>query len=148
MVKIIKSSNFEKMSVKEIIATTSKKQLFLIDCLGALASAFMLGIVLPSFESIIGMPKNVLYLLAFIAASFFFHSLWCFWNSDKNTKQRLKIIAIANLLYCCLTLALTLFYLKTLTIICLIYFALEMIIIVALSVFEIYVSTKNGETYT
>jgi hypothetical protein len=44
----------------------------LIDSLGALLSALILGLVLTRWESVFGMPKRVLYFLAAIAAVFLY----------------------------------------------------------------------------
>ena len=40
--------------------TSTPKHLFLLDCLGALLSAFLLGVALPNFQPIFGMPHTVL----------------------------------------------------------------------------------------
>ena len=53
-----------------ILNKINPKKLFLIDSLGALISAVMLGLVLTRFEHIFGMPQNVLYFLSFIACTF------------------------------------------------------------------------------
>lgn len=46
------------------------KQLFLIDGLGAILSAILLGLVLVRFERIFGIPSSTLYFLAIIPIFF------------------------------------------------------------------------------
>ncbi len=51
------------------LRTLKPKQLFLLDAFGALLSAFFLGFVLVKYQVYIGMPENVLYILALIPCS-------------------------------------------------------------------------------
>ncbi|MEM7297675.1 MAG: hypothetical protein AAF391_05350, partial [Bacteroidota bacterium] len=51
------------------------KTIFLIDGVGACVSSFFLGYILVAFQSFIGMPVNVLYLLAGLALLFALYSL-------------------------------------------------------------------------
>lgn len=113
--------------------TSHPKQIFLIDALGAVLSAFSLGVVLVQLEAYFGMPKNILYILAGIAAVFAIYSFVCYFFSTKIWRPHLlKGIMVANLLYCCLTLILVLYFYQQLTILGWIYFLLEMLIIVVL----------------
>ena len=82
------------------------RQLFLIDSLGALLSAFFLGVVLARLEGIFGMPLRVLYPLAIIALVLCAYSAWCYWRQPAGWRPYLKAIALANLGYACLTLGL------------------------------------------
>ena len=116
-----------------ILQTIQPKKLFLIDSIGALLSAFFLGVVLVRWESHIGMPAHILYTLATIALLFSLHSLYCFLRYGDHWKQRLKIVAIANLLYCSLTLALVIYFYHPLTILGVVYFIVEIIVVVMLS---------------
>ncbi|BBM83753.1 hypothetical protein UABAM_02107 [Candidatus Uabimicrobium amorphum] len=106
-----------------------RKNIFLIDGLGALLSAALLGIVLPLFH--VGIPTTTLYLLALIAFVFSLYSLRChFVKSQRNLW--LKLIMTANLLYCALTLFLVVYHWSTMTYIGAIYFLGEISIIVIL----------------
>lgn len=118
--------------------------LFLIDGIGALLSASMLGLVLTSWQSVFGMPKNVLYVLAFIACLFAVNSLFCFWRKSGNEKIHLQRIAIANLAYTGLTLGLMVVFYQQLTIWGLTYFVLELIIVVALALIELAAARAMG----
>ena len=92
------------------------KKLFLIDGLGALLSAFLLGVILVRWEPVFGMPAKVLYPLAAIAGVFAIYSLSCHFFLTQNRGRFLKGIAVANLLYCCLTLTLVVYFYSQLTV--------------------------------
>ena len=116
--------------------TSNPKLIFLLDCLGALLSATLLGVVLPSFQPIFGMPQNVLYGLAALACLFAIYSFWNYrWFKD-NWRPYLRGIAIVNLLYCGLTAALVIYFRQELTTWGLLYFLQEMIVIIVLVMLE------------
>ena len=115
-------------------------KLFLIDSLGALLSAVMLGFVLTKYEAFFGMPTDVLHVLAVIPCVFSFYSFLCFLIKTKNERLYLTIIAVANLLYCCLTTTYILFFYSKLTIWGLFYFVAEIIIVVFLAVYELKIA--------
>ena len=117
------------------------KKLFLIDGLGAIISAFMLGIVLVNFENVFGMPKNILYLLSIIPCFFAVYSFYCYFKSLNNWRFYLKTIAIANLLYCLLTISLVIHLYEKPTFLGLIYFILELIVIGVLIIIELKTAT-------
>ncbi len=121
---------------------TNKKYLFLIDGVGALLTAFMLGAVLTNFEEYFGMPQNILYYLSGIALIFSIYSLSCFAFNFKNLKLLLKIIIFANLFYCFLSAALVFFLFDKLTTLGIIYFVLELIVIIVLVIFEFIAYSK------
>jgi hypothetical protein len=109
----------------------------LIDSLGALLSAVMLGIVLARLEPVFGMPEKALYYLSFIACIFSVYSFMCFFRKVKNWKIYLKVIALANLLYGCLTTGLVIYFYPKLTALGVTYFVLELIVISVLVMIEI-----------
>lgn len=111
---------------------------FLADSIGALVSVFMLGFILPRFESVFGMPKRVLLILAGIAFFFFLFSLLHSIFKPKDWKTSMVIIAILNLGYCCLTLFLVIYFLEDLTRFGLVYFMVEIFVILILAFFELY----------
>lgn len=116
------------------------KQLFLIDGLGALVSAFFLGIVLVQLQPLIGIQLNVLYFLAILPIFLAIYSFSCHYFLKNNHLLFLKGIAIANLLYCCLTLVLVVFYFKSLTVLGLTYFLVEILIVSVIIGFELKAS--------
>lgn len=107
-------------------------RLFLLDGLGALLSAFFLGIVLVRFEAVFGMPGNTLHFLAIVAGVFAVFSLTMHFRTPNNWRPYLMAIAVVNLLYCCLTIALVIFYQQQLTLFGIGYFLLEIMIILIL----------------
>ena len=115
---------------------SNPKRLFLIDCLGALLTALFLLTILARFESIFGMPVSVLYFLSLIAGIFAIYSFCCFYFFPDNLRPFLRIILIANLLYCCLTAGFIISFYNRLTILGWIYFVMEIMIIICLSVIE------------
>ena len=119
------------------------KKLFLIDGLGAVTSAFMLGFVLVKFQVFIGLPKNTLYTLSIIPCFFILYSFYCFYKLPKNWKFYLKIIAILNVLYCLLTISLVTIHFEKITFLGISYFILEIIVIGILTSIELKNSNKK-----
>ena len=129
-------SFFEKIA-------TDPKQLFLIDGIGALISAFFLGVVLVAFEPVFGMPKNVLYSLASIPCVFAVYSFGCYFLLQRRRKLFLRGIAIANLMYCLVTLWLLYLHNESLTAFGKGYFILELLILGILIWFELKSAANN-----
>ncbi|MEQ9468226.1 MAG: hypothetical protein RLN88_12485 [Ekhidna sp.] len=112
------------------------KTLFLIDAIGAMLSAVLLGIVLVQFQPMIGLPVHILRILAGIAALFMIYSFSCFMVNPTNAAVKLRTIAIANLLYCVITLVLMILFFDELTLYGLAYFIIEIMVIVFLAKHE------------
>lgn len=113
------------------------KNLFLIDGLGALLSAFLLGSILVRFEHEFGMPRKVLYFLSVTAGIFATYSLISHVFLIKNHAAYLKLIAWANLIYCGLTIGLIVCFHKELTVLGWLYFPGEIVVIIALATIEL-----------
>lgn len=118
------------------------KKLLLIDAIGALLSALLLTVVLTRFESAFGMPKKVSYLLGLIAFIFAAYSLLSYVLTRTIWKAYLRIIAFSNLVYCCVTIGVVIYFKNELTSLGFIYFLAEIGIIVILANFELNVSSK------
>ncbi len=116
------------------------RTLFLVDSLGALLTAFLLWVVLRSFSSYIGIPKTTLTFLSIIAACFCFYSAACFLFLKKNQAPFIRLIGMANLVYCMITLGLLLHYAALLTAMGLAYFLGEIIIIGSIAYIELKVA--------
>jgi hypothetical protein len=129
--------------IKQMIDRINPYKLFLVDGLGAMNSAVMLGLVLARFEKIFGMPTARLYPLAFLALLFSFYSFGCFVIKPQNWKPYLKAIAIVNLLYCTLTLFLISYLHQKLTPLGLIYFILEIMVVTLLAGIELKTAFRN-----
>ena len=107
-----------------------------MDSIGAFVTAIMLRFVLTSFESRVGMPRPVLYFLSLIACLYGVYSFWCYLKINQNWKPFLKAIALANLIYSALTIGLVIYFYEKLTLLGLLYFAIEAVVIIILGSFE------------
>ncbi|HCR49043.1 MAG TPA: hypothetical protein DIW24_05405 [Bacteroidetes bacterium] len=117
--------------------------LFLIDGIGALISTFLLAIVLKTFHGFFGVQEEVLNWLSALAFGFSLYSLACFGLLKNHFKPFLATIGIANILYCCLTIALIIFYCPNITFGGVVYFALEISILVLLVIWELTLAQKS-----
>ncbi len=115
------------------------KTIFLIDGLGALATAFILLFLFWRFPRYVGMPASTPFSLAMIAFAFAVYSICCYRFLNTNWRPFLKAIMVGNLLYCCVTMALVVYYYSAVTMIGLTYFATEIIVIVGLVFAELQV---------
>lgn len=122
--------------------TMNPKTFFIIDGLGALLSAFLLGVVLVQFKDLIGMPKETLYFLAFLPCLFALYDLVCYLKVKKNELLFLRGIAFANIFYCCLSLGFVIYDYAQLTNLGLAYFILELIIVLVLASIQFKTSFK------
>lgn len=132
------------MSLQQIANTIAPRRLFLIDGLGALLTSVLLGVVLVRFKSTFGIPVATLYVLAGIAAGFFVYSISCSALNVKRWRPCLRVIAGANLCYCCLTLGAMLYLHQDLTLLGMGYFAGEIVVVVALAAFELRAASRES----
>lgn len=137
------------ITIKKIINyfTKKTKTLFLVDGLGAALTTFYLYFVLKHFYEYFGMPTYILTYLSFIGLVFCVYSMTCFFLLKGNWSPFLRLISIGNLIYCVLTMILVYIYFKDLTKLGLIYFLLEITIIVLIVYIELHVATalKNNK---
>lgn len=118
------------------------KTLFLTDSLGAILTAFFLFVIMRLFNEYFGMPKTVLTYLSVIAIWFCIYSSACFLFLKGRWTPFIRLIGIANLVYCVLTVGLLIKHYPLLTIIGTTYFLIEIVIICGLSYVELNVATK------
>ncbi len=111
-------------------------KLFLIDGLGALLSGTLYIGLLANFQSFFGMPLREIYILTVLAAIYAVYSFSCYFLKVDRWPIFLKAIAIANLLHCCLTIGLIIYFKEVITIWGVLYFIGELIIVVPLALFE------------
>jgi hypothetical protein len=130
------------MPLKQIIQRfeSKPKNLFLIDGLGAILSAFLLGVVLVKLERFFGIPASTLYFLAILPIFFAIFDFYCFLNKIKNVGDSLKIIATLNLLYCFLSLGLAVYHIDTITSLGWAYLLIEVLIVASLAILELEVA--------
>lgn len=108
---------------------TNPKNVFLLDGIGAFLSALFLFFILSFFEQQFGLPLKILYLLFCIAFIFSLYSIACFLLIKSKWRVFLKIILIANLVYCLLTAIILFMYRNSSTTLGFVYFSLEILVI-------------------
>ena len=118
------------------------KTLFLIDSLGAILTVLILFVIMRQLNEYIGMPIIVLTYLSIIAICFCIYSTACFLFLKERWTPFIRLIGVANLLYCALTIGLLIKHYSLLTIIGIIYFLIEIVIICGLSYVELNVATE------
>jgi len=135
------TENTEKIVFNEVTMNFSiisnPKRIFLIDAIGALLTASFLFLMNLWFSDEIGMPRVVLFYLSLTALVYCIYSCCCFISNPKKWKIFLSIIIFANIFYCCLTFGLMLRFCRQLTVLGLVYFVAEILIILALVLIEI-----------
>jgi hypothetical protein len=119
------------------------KFLFLIDGLGALLSAFLYYIVLSNLIAVFGIPKHALNLFCFLALGYAVFSLSTYFRNVDNWRPYMKIIALANLFHCVLTVIFLIYYNESITGIGLLYFVVEIIIVATLAVYELKTASTD-----
>lgn len=130
--------------VKKLIL--NPKKLFLLDGFGALLSAFLLGVILVSFESTFGIPKKTLYLLASFPCFFAVYDFYCYYIIKKNIGFFLITIACVNVLYCFLSIGCAIYHKHTITYFGLVYITLEILIVISLIIVELRAVKKLNIT--
>ncbi|SHM02216.1 hypothetical protein SAMN05444366_2085 [Flavobacterium saccharophilum] len=131
-----------KENLKQFIAVP--KNIFLIDAFGAILTAFLLFFVLKTFNTFLGLSKTTLEYLSLLAVIFSVYSFSCFFLIINNWKSYLKIICIANVFYCLLTIGIIIYYYQSISVFGIAYFFGEIVIIAGLVFLEI--RTIRGKT--
>lgn len=117
-------------------AYKNPKRLFLIDGIGALVSALMLGIVLVRYESFFGMPGSALILLAAAPIGFALYDVVSYLTASQHTGILLKGISLLNVGYCGFSIALLTRHADQLTTWGWLYFIGELLIVLTLAGIE------------
>jgi FtsH-binding integral membrane protein len=118
----------------------SPRTLFLVDGVGALVTALVVGVVLPALGEHIGTPRPILRALALTAAVFAAYSLTCAAAQPTRWPRYLRGIALANAGYCLVTAAVLIRFSATLHALDWIYFAGEIVVVGALVTLELRVA--------
>jgi hypothetical protein len=100
----------------------NSRTVFLLDGLGALLSTVLLVLLLAPFENIFGMSRKIVYQLSIPTLVFTVYSCGFYFLNMKNWKPYLKLIALANFIYCCVSFGLVIQQYSTLTILGIAYF--------------------------
>lgn len=114
--------------------------LFLVDSIGAFISAFCLLIISRCYSDYFGINHSAFQLLAILPIVFCIYSTCCFLFVKRSFKPFIQIIALANLLYCIITLILLGTLFSEITILGLSYFVVELTIIALIISIEYKVS--------
>ena len=132
------------MNIEYITAkvTSNPRVLFLIDGIGALLSAFFLGLVFTRFESVFGMPEKALYFLALFPILFAIYDFIVYFIKSNNWILSIQIIAFANLVYSLISILLIYQNIQQLTVLAVTYFSLELLIIFSLVIIEYRTAAK------
>lgn len=118
------------------------RTLFIIDGLGALVSAFFIGFVLVKFQPFIGLSKSTLYFLAVFPIILIVYNVYFYFRNPIKVLFCLKIIAFLNLFYCFLSIAIILYNYNSITKLGLLYFGLEILMLILLIRLEFSVVHK------
>jgi len=118
------------------------KKLLLLDCIGALVSAFMLGVVLVRLESYFGIPVKTLYFLAFLPCLFALFDYYSWRSENINHSHSLKVIAFVNIIYCCLSLGLAIYHNQELTLLGWGYIIIEIFLVLLIAMIELRTATR------
>ncbi len=116
------------------------KTIFIIDSIGAFLSSFCLFIISRFYSNYIGIDSSKLILLTILPNIYCIYSACCYLLVKQKFKLFIRVIAIANLLYCLITMFIIGFHYDHLTILGFTYFILEIFIIAFLVNVEFKIS--------
>lgn len=119
---------------------TNPKKLLIIDGVGAIISAFLLGVVLVKFENIFGIPKQTLYILASLPVLFAIYDLYAFKQENNKIYMFIKNIALLNILYCFISIGFAFYHIETIKFFGWIYIIVEIFIVAILASIELKIS--------
>ena len=115
----------------------NERRLFLIDAVGALVSALMLGVALPLMQERIGLPRPVLLVLAAIALLLMAYSLAHTSGVLPARPARLRALIACNIAYGALTTVLLAAFASEVKALGFVYFIAELCVLSAIVWFEI-----------
>lgn len=116
--------------------------IFLIDGLGAILTALLLLLALPNLPEVFTMPARILQFLGSIAVILAAYSVSNYFIKLAQVRLLIRIIAVGNLLYCLLSVFIVSKLFTTISAWDKVYFAGEVLIVLALAVFEWKLSQK------
>lgn len=132
------------MRVKTVIerCISTPGTVFLVDSIGAFLTGTVLILVVVPFSEAFGMPKIVLYCLSAVAYIFSIYSFCCSIIKSDQWPFLLKVISVANCVYCIATIVLMINFTDTITPLGFAYFTGEIIIVIGLVSLEILTIQK------
>lgn len=114
--------------------------LFLLDGLGAALTTFSLYFILRPYYDYMGIPPSPLTYLSGISLVYCAYSVSCYSLLEHHWTRYLRILSIANILYCFVTIAFLYSYYIELTPIACAYFLAEILIVGLLAYLELRVA--------
>jgi len=117
-------------------------RIFIYDGLGALFTAFSLGVVLVNLQPIFGIPISTLKVLSIIPLFYFLYDCFCYFKAKNNLGFYIKGIAILNLLYCPISIWFHLYDGQSITLVGWIYIVVEIIGVAAIAILEFKFAKK------
>ncbi|MEO1518722.1 MAG: hypothetical protein AAFV95_27155 [Bacteroidota bacterium] len=111
-------------------------RLFLLDGIGAMVSAILLGVVLVNLEWLFGIPRSALYVLAACPCLFAVYDVYCYQKGPKHLAPYLTAIAAMNAAYCLLSIGLAIYHKEMVTLLGWAYITTEILIVAFLATFE------------
>jgi len=124
--------------------SSTPRHLFLMDALGALFSIFLLGFVLVKLETIFGIPKSALYVLASLPCFFIVYDLLCYFLVKNRVGLFLKGIATLNLLYCFISVIFAIYHKEAITTLGWIYIFIEIVVLLLIVKIEFEVASSSA----
>jgi len=135
-----------KTEFNKLMFLINTKNIFLIDGLGAIITAFILIVVLRKYETYFGVPAQLLVILSILPIVLAGYSFTCILFIAKISPRFLLPIIIANSTYCILTIGLIGYNFNRLTFLGITYFIIEILILFGLIYIEFKIlKNKNLE---
>jgi len=123
--------------------TIHPRKMFLFDGLGAVLSTFMIGLIIAHNVDFFGLPTKAAYFLASLPVLFMIFSLYHYFKFPNVWRPSLKVIAIANLLYCFISIGVVFYHFESMTTLGLVYFIGEIIVLIFLVAYELRLTKKS-----
>ncbi len=122
----------------------NQRTIFLFDGIGAAFSFLLSGFILPRFSDILGLSRDILYLLATFPAVYLIYSFSCYGLVEQIKSWMLLTIILANLAYCLVSASVIIFHagIRELGIYLLLS---EIVVVIAVIVLEFRVYQKQAE---
>ena len=119
------------------VLSSQPRRVFLLDGLGALVSTLALVAVVIPLQPYFGLPRDLLWKFASVAAVFSAYSLTCAQVLRENFRPFMAVIALSNSVYSLATMGSLYSHRVAVTPLCVLYFMLEVMIVAALVSLEI-----------
>jgi hypothetical protein len=120
-----------------MISKLNRRNIFLVDSIGAMLTASLLFFVLATHYDFFGVSRKSLLILAGIGAVFGVYSMLCHLLLKEKWQPFLLIIALLNISYCLFTCVLLIWHLPTITSFGIAYFIGEIFLILGLVLIEL-----------